>query len=1379
MFAKATASVRVRSLFSLNGDTRKVPAAVFYGFLFCPRWNSEQVVRMEDPDTDMADVQVSDSNLRMECMEEDLTLWQHQSNDELEEAIKGPPTDTLVKPPTDTLVKPPTDASGVPNKPLRALAPCLSQSLVLTNVLQPEVLQVPAAMLPGNTGQNIIITTKDMQGTTQTISAQKVGYIMNGQPITVLPGGQGTQLQLMPQQFAPQPMSPPASSGFTTVRIPVTLTICTNNGVSTISTVASGGVNLPLASLPTTTSTTGLVSAGSLAAAGSHVVRAAPLTILPRPQQLSSSPARVPGTSGTSSGASPSAPLRVVSPVSAKPKKCRYCNTEYKLVQALRGFMCLCSKQIARSLDTINTPKFSKPAKLSRPSKPTKLKAKSSKATYSSSKDPGYSSSSSSSPTSSRSANEPALARNTLEGVVPAPESDQQGKLIMLVEDFYYGVDKGRSLVGAPVERAPGIFNCMTCAKTLRNNIKLMNHMRHHMDIMTRQSRDVNECTSCRHCFRNFASPFMLQCHIEGAHSLFDNTAKCKICELVYVGEPSFLQHMKNTHKPGEMPYVCQMCEYRSSYYSDVYSHFREAHGNTANLLCPYCLKVFRSSGVYQNHYSRHQKKTVFQCDRCRLQFLFAKDCAEHKAQHHKTHVKPRQLEGLKPGTRVTVRAYAVEGREYLPADSYKRKDVRPSKVIDVPSAPQKPEPKRKPVESLLKLLIKFQRLNPLRGRQNCVECTFEVPDFATHFPTYVHCSLCHYSTCCSRAYANHMINNHVTLRSTTKYKAMYQSSPRMDEIRCTTCNFKTDVGDMMANHLVDHLDHEAASFSKMAPEDVPVAAEASGSSVVMIEVQPSPGGSFVPIHLLPAGNRSTMLSIKPLGSAKSNMTITVLGPNQTATNPAASTEVRTTTKDGSLDRAAESHGSNGLNRLPAEEVSVGTSSGKGFGRLTARQLKVLLYALCSGIAQATLHFGTEPELIEKWMLQQDARRLQRDWVWSTERIAEWVMCQREQQLPVTEEDLLQAATQALEGSDKIEEFYEWAVEFMLRHHLGLQATCSAKRPLPRNVFESVRMFTRFVSKQIKAVGFHPTSVGCIDELSIFVDRRRLDTDPEALQLIGTGEPMVEVVLAGMADGTMLPTMVFVTGKMPLPQKPVPESVLLEVRPERFTEGERLHLWLAKVWQKHINPKAGGKGLLIMDTHRGHLDDDFLASLNSSNTLPAVIPIGGSCRLQPLELCVAPVMREFLQARWCHTHAMRSGARGMGADDMVSLLVEWLGDVASCLAAQPKILQSSFSMVTAPPQEEGEEDPAELVQSLTAALAALYPARSSKWCTKLNTVLEDKGWFSNTMSKYDLPPSPGNSQALKQVFEKDSDLEAFLECEETDIADPSPGNTSQ
>lgn len=105
-------------------------------------------------------------------------------------------------------------------------------------------------------------------------------------------------------------------------------------------------------------------------------------------------------------------------------------------------------------------------------------------------------------------------------------EADQQGKLIMLVEDFYYGVDKGRNLSGAPVEKPPGIFKCVHCEKTLKTNIKLMNHMRHHVEMTAQQNGEVDTHTSCQHCFRNLATPFRLQCHVESVHSQLESTSE-------------------------------------------------------------------------------------------------------------------------------------------------------------------------------------------------------------------------------------------------------------------------------------------------------------------------------------------------------------------------------------------------------------------------------------------------------------------------------------------------------------------------------------------------------------------------------------------------------------------------------------------------------------------------------------------------------------------------------------------------------------------------------------------------------------------------------------------------------------------------------------
>ena len=38
--------------------------------------------------------------------------------------------------------------------------------------------------------------------------------------------------------------------------------------------------------------------------------------------------------------------------------------------------------------------------------------------------------------------------------------------------------------------------------------------------------------------------------------------AICKICELSFETEHILLQHMKDNHKPGEMPYICQVYTY-------------------------------------------------------------------------------------------------------------------------------------------------------------------------------------------------------------------------------------------------------------------------------------------------------------------------------------------------------------------------------------------------------------------------------------------------------------------------------------------------------------------------------------------------------------------------------------------------------------------------------------------------------------------------------------------------------------------------------------------------------------------------------------------------------------------------------------------------
>lgn len=205
----------------------------------------------------------------------------------------------------------------------------------------------------------------------------------------------------------------------------------------------------------------------------------------------------------------------------------------------------------------------------------------------------------------------------------------------------------------------------------------------------------------------------------------------------------------------------------------------------------------------------RHQKRNVYHCNKCRLQFLFAKDKIEHKLQHHKTFRKPKQLEGLKPGTKVTIRASRGQPRT-VPVSSNDAPSGTLQEAAALTSTDPLPVFLYPPVQRNIQK--RAVRKMSVMGRQTCLECSFEIPDFPNHFPTYVHCSLCRYSTCCSRAYANHMINNHVP-RKSPKYLALFKNSVSGIKLACTSCTFATSVGDAMAKHLVFNPSHRSSNI--------------------------------------------------------------------------------------------------------------------------------------------------------------------------------------------------------------------------------------------------------------------------------------------------------------------------------------------------------------------------------------------------------------------------------------------------------------------------------------------------------------------------------------------------------------------------------------
>ncbi|XP_058609379.1 pogo transposable element with ZNF domain isoform X3 [Onychostoma macrolepis] len=1262
---------------------------------------------------------MAESDLYMQCDEDDLEPCQSFTENRDQIYNKVPSGDSALIP---------IQSDGT-SEPTSATTDLANQAVPLPSA--PAVTLLPNAAQPAGAagGQTIFISAQPNPGQPLAGSVNlgtSLGYLLNGQPISFLTSAQTPQL-IAPRMVTPASSVQQTTPGkISTLQIPVTLTISNPSNLQSITSAAPGVTTLnmtPSNVLPATNpgATIKVIKftkfTGASAAAGqvvsslvqpnkavtiqNNITNRAPAPLLPGGLFQVAKPAPATATNALKRGFNSS-------------KFCVRCKAFYQKIQSLRGYYCQCNQELIKSVRHLTAQARKR---IKRPSDKTHSNPSTSKT-----------------PVSFLTSSETSLKHVTTSEIpegAPNPRSgdfDEQGRMIMLVEDFFYGQHPGQP---APVRpnAEPVMMKCQLCDKKVKGNIKLMNHTKHHMEL-ERQTGEVDYHTMCQHCYRNFTTPFLLQCHVETVHNKAESSKVCKICEWSFENEPLFLNHMKHAHKPGEMPYMCQVCEFRSSFYEDVISHFAEQHKNTCILLCPFCLKVFRSCGGFQMHFTRHQ---------------------------------------------VTIRAYAdsTDNRDNLVAPPLKTPSNTTSTLVASPNVTNKVIPmKKKPVESMVELMVKFQSQCKPTEKHFCMECNYDIPYFSNHFPTYVSCSLCRYNTCCSRAYANHMISVHVPRKSTKKYITLYKPCPKKGRLSCTTCRYKTQVGDLMAKHLADNPKHQAShctireGFSRgykrfvFIPTDLLRGGQRLNNGVFLpLQVKQVDGSSF-PLSSNPLPRPSYTITLPASPACTPSLPILVQ-----PIEPSAVPDKKCEANPDALKPALKSALNGGLSEADKEHTVENS--------FTITQLKIVLYALCFGVPQAANHFDTPPEEVQSLLMK---RQLQLDPLRSREgltsqvadSLVEWMLCQREQQQPIDESNLF-----GFMSSHGVKDLsYNSMVDFLLRHDLGVQAFATSSKLLPYKSQQLESTFSSFLKKQVTSESFRLSSIGAMDELSIFVDMEQLDEASadsssmlSAFKLMGTSDPLIDIVFTALADGTTLSTMVFLRGK-PLKEdaSSLPDFFILEARPEGFTNEERLQLWLDKVWCRHINPSSGGKGLLMMDTYKGHMSNEFLVTLNSVNTLPGLIPRSCSRRLQPLEACMGPVLREFMQARWSE-HVTKAPQELVGAKpaDLALLLSRWLIEVLDILIAEPKLVFHSFDRVLSTNPEATSEEPSELVRSLTEALlvSKLQGDKVEEQKAETSSIVSAESWSSPQSSML----------ALKKLFEKDSDVESFHGFEDSELID--------
>lgn len=469
-----------------------------------------------------------------------------------------------------------------------------------------------------------------------------------------------------------------------------------------------------------------------------------------------------------------------------------------------------------------------------------------------------------------------------------------------------------------------------------------------------------------------------------------------------------------------------------------------------------------------------------------------------------------------------------------------------------------------------------------------------------------------------------------------------------------------------------------------------------------------------------------------------------------------------------------ENEGSNVLTMDRREEEPEPKEAPEPISRkeqLSVKKLRVVLFALCCNTEQAAEHFKNPPRRICRWLRRFQA--FQEENVASLsegkylsleaeEKLAEWVLAQREQQLPVNEETLFQKATKigrSLEGGFKIS--YEWAVRFMLRHNLSTHNRRAVAHPLPKDVEGNAGCFVEFVQGQIHTQDLPLSMIAAIDELSLFLDAEVLCSDDQkenALQMVGTGEPWCDVVLAILADGSVLPTVVFYRGRLEQATN-VPEMILLEAKESGYSDDEVMEVWSSKVWQKHIE-RQSSKGMLVLDCHRTHLSEEVLAMLSSSSTLPAVVPAACSSKIQPLDVCIKRTVRNFVHKKW-KEQAKEMADSSCDSDILLQLVLCWLAEALEVISDCPELVQQSFLVASVLPGPDGTANTpsrnADMQEELIASLEEQL---------KLKSQLQDEEGDLNEGGPAEECTSP---EILHQLFEGESETESFYGFEDAEL----------
>lgn len=203
----------------------------------------------------------------------------------------------------------------------------------------------------------------------------------------------------------------------------------------------------------------------------------------------------------------------------------------------------------------------------------------------------------------------------------------------------------------------------------------------------------------------------------------------------------------------------------------------------------------------------------------------------------------------------------------------------------------------------------------------------------------------------------------------------------------------------------------------------------------------------------------------------------------------------------------------------------------------------------------------------------------------------------------------------------------KWCYLFMKRNGLCMRVRTHLAQRMPEFYQEKTENFHKHIVNFRRIKNYEYSQIINMDEVPVnfyVPGNKTVDIKGRksiTIKTTGNEKNRFTVVLTCCADGSKLPPMIIFKRKK-IPKNEIPEGIIVHVQGSGWMDEQGMKVWSSEVLLKRQGGKEKNPALLVFDSFKAHLSEQFKNFAKKNNIDLAVIPEELTCQLQPLDVSI-------------------------------------------------------------------------------------------------------------------------------------------------------------